>query len=86
MLHTKSRVPHVDLAFEDLSHIEGQFQGLVGQFYGKGLTVTESDDRNKAVLRIGSVNFYCLLHRKQLIGMWLAVITKSSNLNSRMIK
>ena len=76
MLHTKSRVPHVDLAFEDLSHIEGEFQGLVGQFYGKGITLTASDDGHKAMLRIGSVNFYCSLYRKLLLGLRLVVFTK----------
>ena len=52
MLHTKSRVRHVYLVFEDLSLVEGELKGLVGQLYGKGITLTKSDDRHKAMLKI----------------------------------
>ena len=53
MLHTKSRVPHVDLDFEDLSRVEGEFEGLVGQFYGKGITLEEKDDGQRAMMIVG---------------------------------
>ena len=55
MLHTKTSVPHVDLAFEDLNHVEGKFYGLVGQFYGRGLVLSESGDGESAMMRIGFV-------------------------------
>ena len=55
MLHKKVRVPRIDMAFEDLSHIEGAFYGLVGQFYGKGITLQEEDNGQKAMMRIGLV-------------------------------
>ena len=53
MVHTKTRIPHVDLAFEDLSHIGGKFYGLVGQFYGKGIALEEENNGQRAVMRIG---------------------------------
>jgi len=53
MLYTKTSVPHVDLAFEDLNHVEGKFYGLVGQFYGRGLVLSESGDGESAMMRIG---------------------------------
>ena len=55
MLHKKVRVPRIDMAFEDLSHIEGVFYGLVGQFYGKGIALQEEDNGQKAMMRIGLV-------------------------------
>ena len=66
MLHTKSRVQHVDLAFEDLSHVEGEFKSLVWQFYGKGITLTKSDNGHKAIKELGQLTLlkkhYCLLN------------------------
>merc|ERR1719354_1245853 len=53
MLHKKVRVPRIDMAFEDLSHIEGAFYGLVGQFYGKGITLQEEDNGKQAMMIIG---------------------------------
>ena len=58
MLHTKARVPRIDMAFEDLSHVKGTFYGLVGQFYGKGITLQEEDNGQRATMRIGLVNNY----------------------------
>lgn len=58
MLHIKERVPHVDMAFEDLSRIGGTLYGLVGQFYGKGIALQEEDDGKQAMMRIGFVNCY----------------------------
>ena len=58
MLHIKERVPHIDMAFEDLSHIGGTFYGLVGQFYGKGITLQEEDNGKQAMMRIGLVLCY----------------------------
>ena len=60
MLHIKERVPHIDMAFEDLSHIGGTFYGLVGQFYGKGITLQEEDNGQKAMMIIGLVKKYWL--------------------------
>ena len=48
------------MAFEDLSHIEGAFYGLVGQFYGKGITLQEEDNGQKAMMIIGLVKKYWL--------------------------
>merc|ERR1712176_1131128 len=56
MLHRKSRVPHVDLAFDDLTHKKtgGGLDGVIGQYYGKGVHLTQSDeDENEGLLRIG---------------------------------
>ena len=55
MLHINQRVPHIDMAYEDLSHIEGEFKGLIGQFYGKEIALEEEDNGQKAVMRIGQV-------------------------------
>ena len=55
MVHTKTRIPHIDMAFEELSHVEGKFQGLIGQFYGKGVDLEEENGGQRAMMRIGLV-------------------------------
>ena len=61
MVHTKTRIPHIDMAFEDLSHVEGEFQGLVGQFYGKGVDLEEEDGGRRAMMRVGLVKFLTIV-------------------------
>ena len=55
MVHTKTRIPHIDMAFEELSHVEGKFQGLIGQFYGKGVDLEEENGGQRSMTRIGLV-------------------------------
>ena len=57
MLHLKARVPRIDMAFEDLSHVKGTFYGLVGQFYGKGITLQEEDNGQRAMMRIWLLSY-----------------------------
>ena len=58
MVHTKMRIPHTDMAFEDLSHVEGKFQGLIGQFYWKGVDLEEENGGQRAMMRIGLVKYF----------------------------
>ena len=59
MLHRKSRIPHIDFAFEDLNNkfSEGMLDGVVGQYYGKGIHLAKSKEGDKGMLRVGFVHF-----------------------------
>ena len=45
----------MDIAFDNLAEkiTNGKLDGVIGQFYGKGLHLTKSDDGERAVLRVG---------------------------------
>jgi len=56
MLHRKSRIPHIDFVFEDLNNkfSEGMLDGVVGQYYGKGIHLAKSKEGDKGMLRVGN--------------------------------
>ena len=60
ILYRKSRVPHIDFGFNDLStkNTGGQLEGIIGQFYGRGLQLMKSEEGKHAILRVGYVLVY----------------------------